>query len=242
MEIEYPPHRDQECYFPGEGCCYWVTCGKYPLLPTSYRCQPGDRMVVDIVTGEARVLPSLSDTVYGEGKPPADEGLAPDEEERHQCPDDIPISDELEGRVLTPVDTERAETSQKKKGPYNRARERGSQQMVSRQDGGMCDHRPLSSPPDTHSQGRPNYKARTRPRGNTPRQPQPRTCHHPLEVAVQNPGSPINGRGTHTAHNALHIPRVGFNNPGTVARDASPGITSCSGSGTGSGPGSTTPY
>ena len=34
-------------------------------------------MVVDIVTGEARVLPSLSDTVYSDGKPPADEPAVP---------------------------------------------------------------------------------------------------------------------------------------------------------------------
>ena len=92
---EHPPHRDQECYFPGEESCHWVNMGKYPY--TSYRCQPGDRVVVDIITGECRVVPSLSDTVYGDGNPPADGGLAPNEELVHQCPDDIPIGRELEG-------------------------------------------------------------------------------------------------------------------------------------------------
>ena len=104
-------------------------------------------MVVDIITGECRVVPSLPDTIYGDGNPPADGGLAPDEELVHQCPDDIPIGHELEGWALTPVGTER--------------------------NGGIGNRRPLSSPPGRYSQGRFNFKARTRLRGNTHRWPQP---------------------------------------------------------------------
>ena len=52
MEAVCSSNRDRECYFPGEDY-YWVNLGKYTF--TSNRCQPGDRMVVDIVTGEARI-------------------------------------------------------------------------------------------------------------------------------------------------------------------------------------------
>ena len=104
---ELVENRNLDCYFPGEEYRHWKTRGKYPY--TSYRCLPGDRMVVDVMTGGARVVPSLSYHIYGTGKPPIDKGLAPNEELMYQCPDDVPLGRELDGWALYLIDSDEDE-------------------------------------------------------------------------------------------------------------------------------------
>ena len=153
---------DNDCHSPGEEGGHWGNLDRNPY--TRYRCDPGDRIVVDSKTKGARVLSSLCSPVYSQRNPPANQGLAPREVMIYQCPANTPRGHRLDGRSLNRV----SQAPRSRKEPYDLTRGRGDTLTRLRQPREMSSHGFLSPASNTHAQGGPNFRTRTAPRDTTP--------------------------------------------------------------------------
>ena len=210
IETEGSSPRDNDCHFPGEEGCHWANLGRYPY--TKYRCDPGDRIVIDGKNKGARVLPSPWSPIYSQRNPPADQGLAPREVMIYQCPANIPRGHELDGWVLNRV----SQAPHTRREPYDLTRGRGNHQTRPRQARGMSSQRSLSPAPNTHAQGGPNFRTRAVPRDTTPTQPPPLTGvgapgrGHTRPLSAQRPE-----HSQQTRREGAHLPsEVFFRGPG----------------------------
>ena len=78
---------------------------------TKYLCEPGDRLVVDKVMKRVRVLPSLSDLVYVQGRVPANRGLARSEKLIYECPGNVSVRHKGDGPERIRVDPDLTQAS-----------------------------------------------------------------------------------------------------------------------------------